>query len=53
MGLSCFPKFNQSITLSILCDLPPELPPCRLGKLGNKTSVPLQSILAEIVNGVL
>jgi hypothetical protein len=49
MGLSCFPEFNQSITLSILCYLPPELPPYHLGKLGNKTSVPLQNIVAEIV----
>jgi len=37
MGLSCFPEFNQSITLSILCYLPPELPPYQLGKLENKT----------------
>jgi hypothetical protein len=37
MGLSCFPEFNQSITLSILCYLPPNLPPYDVGKLGNKT----------------
>ncbi len=42
MGLSCFPEFNQSITLSNLCYLPPELPPYCLGKLGNKTAVPLR-----------
>ena len=53
MGLLCFPEFNQSITLSILCYLPPELPPYDLGKLGNKTHVPLQDIGAEIGVGVL
>lgn len=42
MRLSCFPEFNQSITLSNLCYLPPELPPYRNGKLGNKTAVPLR-----------
>ena len=48
MGLLCFPEFNQSITLSIFYYLPPELPPYDLGKLGNKTQVPLQDIVAEI-----
>lgn len=49
MGLLCFPKFNQLITLSMLCYLPPELPPYQLGKLGNKIQVPLKNIVAEIV----
>jgi hypothetical protein len=53
MGLLCFPEFNQSITLSILCYLPPELPPYQMGELGNKTHVPLQNIVAEIGVGVL
>jgi hypothetical protein len=53
MGLLCFPEFNQSITVSILCYLPPNLPPYRLGKLGNKTPVPLQNIVAEIVVNLL
>ena len=53
MGLSCFPEFNQLITFSILCYLPPELPPYDVGKLGNKMWVPLQNIVAEIGVGVL
>ena len=45
---------NQSSELvSILCYLPPELPPYQLGKLGNKTPVPLQNIVAEIVANLL
>lgn len=48
MGLLCFPAFNQSITLSIFYYMPPKLPPYQLGKLGNKTQVSLQYILAEI-----
>lgn len=53
MTLSYFPEFNQSMTLSILCDLPPELPPYGLGKLGNKTTVSLQNIGAELGIGLL
>jgi hypothetical protein len=53
MGLSYFPEFNQSITLSILCYLPPNLPPYDVGKLGNKTPIPLQNIVAEIGVGLL
>jgi len=48
MGLLCFPEFNQLITLSLLCYLPPKLPPYDLGKLGNKTQVPFKNIVAEI-----
>jgi hypothetical protein len=53
MGLFCFTEFNQLITLSNLCYLPPKLPPYDLGKLGNKTHVPLQNIVAEIVASFL
>jgi hypothetical protein len=53
MGLVCFPEFNQLITFSILCYLPPELPPYHVGKLGNKTQVPLRNIVAEIVANLL
>ena len=53
MALLCFPEFNQSITLSILYYLPPELPPYDFEKLENKTAVPLQDIVAEIVTVLL
>jgi hypothetical protein len=36
MGLSYFPEFNQLITFSILCYLPPELPLMIWGNWGTK-----------------
>ena len=38
MGLSCFPEFNQSITLSILCYLPQNCPHMMWGNWGTKPS---------------
>ena len=45
--------FKSISYIDILFQLPPKLPPYDLGKLGNKTLVPLQNIVAEIGVGGL